>query len=156
MNSYKEIKLDKFCIVGISIRTTNSNGQSMKDISELWEEFFTKQISSNIQNKVSEDIYCIYTDYESDYTGEYTTIIGCNVSTADRIPEGLVLKEIRPSNYRVYTSEGDITKSVGETWMSIWQEGTNIDRIYQSDFDVYGNDKTNSESRIVKTYLSIK
>ncbi|HZV12359.1 MAG TPA: effector binding domain-containing protein, partial [Candidatus Kapabacteria bacterium] len=33
------ITLDEFNIIGISVRTTNQNGQSQKDIGELWEKF---------------------------------------------------------------------------------------------------------------------
>lgn len=41
--------------------------------------FFVEQIGAEITGKVSEAIYAIYTDYESDYRAEYTCLIGYQV-----------------------------------------------------------------------------
>ena len=49
-------------IVGISVRTTNQNGQAMQDIGNLWQRFFSEQLLTKIPNKVSDAIYNIYTD----------------------------------------------------------------------------------------------
>ena len=66
----EEVTLTKFVVVGISVRTTNQNHQSQEDIAKLWEVFFRNAyIQQLMPNKVSNDIYCIYTDYKSDYTG---------------------------------------------------------------------------------------
>jgi len=63
-------------IVGISVRTTNQNGQAMQDIGNLWQRFFSEQLLAKIPNKVSDAIYSIYTDYQKDYTEPYTCIVG--------------------------------------------------------------------------------
>ena len=63
-------------IIGISVLTTNQNGQAMQDIGNLWKRFFSEQILAKIPNKVSDAIYSIYTDYQKDYTEPYTCIIG--------------------------------------------------------------------------------
>ena len=55
--------IQKFNVIGISVRTTNENGQSGKDIPALWSQFMSEEIQSKIPNKVSEDLFCIYTDY---------------------------------------------------------------------------------------------
>ena len=62
-------------IIGIETRTTNQNGQAMKDIGGLWNRFFSENIISKIPKAVNSNVYAIYTDYESDYTGEYTTLL---------------------------------------------------------------------------------
>ena len=48
-------------IIGISVKTTNENGQSTADIEQLWEYFFSKNITSHIPNKKNENIFSIYT-----------------------------------------------------------------------------------------------
>ena len=68
-------------IIGISVKTTNENGQSTADIEQLWEYFFSKNIISHIPNKKNENIFSIYTDYESDFRGKYTTILGVEVTS---------------------------------------------------------------------------
>jgi len=154
---HEEVTLDKFYIVGISVRTTNQNHQSQGDIAKLWEIFFRNgYLQQMLVNKVSNDIYCIYTDYESDYTGEYTTIIGYKVSEIKEIPTNLSLtiEEIPESKYYKYISEGELPYAVGKTWAHIWQ--ANIDRRYAADFDVYGSESIDPKNAKITTFLSIK
>lgn len=154
---YEEVILEKFSIVGISVRTTNQNHQSQSDITNLWEAFFRNgYIQQLLPNKVSDDIYCIYTDYESDYTGEYTTVIGYKVSTTEGIPTNLSLtiKEFAEAKYYKYISEGELPYIVGKTWAHIWQ--SDIDRAYIADFDIYGEEAKDPSNAKIATYLSIK
>lgn len=154
---HEEVALDKFYVVGISVRTTNQNHQSQGDIAKLWEIFFRNgYLQQMLANKVSDDIFCIYTDYESDYTGKYTTIIGYKVSGIEGIPTNLSLtiKEIPESKYYKYISEGELPYAVGKTWAHIWQ--SNIDRHYAADFDVYGAESRDPKNAKITTFLSIK
>ena len=64
----KTSKTDAFKIIGISVRTTNENGQSSKDIPFLWNKFFEENILEQIPNKIGKDIYCVYTDFRKDFT----------------------------------------------------------------------------------------
>ncbi len=59
-------QLESFKIIGISVETTNENGKSAMDLGELWERFYAENIMAQVLNKEGEDIYAIYTDYESD------------------------------------------------------------------------------------------
>ena len=61
--------IQKFNVIGISVRTTNENGQSAKDIEALWVKFWGEEIQKQIPNKVNDDIYAVYTDYETDFNG---------------------------------------------------------------------------------------
>ena len=62
-------------IVGIEIKTRNENNQAEKDMTVLWGTFINDNIMEKIPNKENLDIYCIYTNYESDFTGEYSSIV---------------------------------------------------------------------------------
>lgn len=149
----ENVSLREFSIVGISIRTTNENGQSQKDIDELWAKFMSENIAARIPNKASDKLYCMYTDYESDFMGAYTTILGFEVNSAENLPDGLITKIIPASTYRLYKSTGGLPGSVINTWKHIW-EG-DVKRKYLADFDIYPADAFSSPSPLVETYLSV-
>lgn len=147
-------ELNEFFIMGISVKTTNQNGQAMQDIGGLFGKFFAENIIEKIPNKASFDVYCMYTDYEGDFMAPYTTIIGCKVSSLEKIPEGLVGKKIPATKYKVFNSKGKLPECVGKTWGEIWQ--SNLDRKYLADFDVYGMKALDPNNAEVETYVSVK
>ncbi|MGI8951375.1 MAG: GyrI-like domain-containing protein [Chitinophagaceae bacterium] len=146
--------LNEFFIAGIWVRTTNANNQSQKNIGELWQRFFSEKISNKINDKESKNIYCVYTDYESDFTGAYTCILGCKVSSLQKNNGEFVCKKIPASSYQVYTSVGKLPDCVIQTWKEIWN--STINRSYLADFDVYNETLQNAEHAEVQTFISIK
>ena len=113
-------------------------------------------MSENIAAKIpkaNEKLYCIYTDYESDFMGVYTTILGFEVNSAESIPEGLVVKTIPASTYRCYTATGTLPDSVINIWKQIW--GSDIKRKYLVDFDVYPPNAFTVSSPEVEVYVSV-
>lgn len=152
--NYTTRDLEQFFVVGIAVKTTNQNGQAQNDIGELWQRFFSANIINQIHNKVDEDLYCVYTDYESDASGAYTTILGCRVTTLENIPEGLVGKTIPKATFRLYTSKGKLPDSVLATWEYIWKAP--IKRSYLADFDVYGQKSQDPNNAEVETYISVQ
>jgi predicted transcriptional regulator YdeE len=154
MHTTQAIPLDAFTIIGISVRTTNKDGQSANDIGQLWQQFIGENLVARIPGKLSSEIYCIYTDYESDFTGAYTTYIGCRVDPAAAVPEGFVRKDIPQANYQRIESRGKLPDCVAESWMAIWQ--SEIDRAYLADFDVYGEGCKDPQNAMVEIYLSVR
>lgn len=152
--TYVTIDLEQFSVIGIAVKTTNQDGQAQNDIGGLWQRFFNDSISNQIPNKVSDDIYCIYTNYESDVNGAYTTILGCKVASLENIPEGFTGKTIPKATFQLYKSIGKLPDSVLATWGHIWQ--TPIERKYLADFDVYGPRSQDPNNAEVETYLSIQ
>ncbi len=148
----ENITIKGFSIIGIAVRTTNQNGQSQKDLAELWSRFMGQGLIAQIPNKTSNEIYCMYTEYESDFMSAYTTILGCKVISLDLIPEGFVGKEITETTYKHYKAVGVLPDCVGEVWNEIWQSG--IDRKYIADFDVYGEKSQNPQNAEVDIYVS--
>jgi len=147
-------KLEEFHVIGISVRTTNQDGKSQKDIGELFGIFFRDNLIEKIPNKESNDVYCIYTEYESDFNAPYTTIIGCRVKSLENVPTGLIRITVPSLEYSVFKSTGKLPESVGKTWNQIWQ--SDISRKYIVDFDVYGQKAQNPNDAEVDTYVSIK
>jgi predicted transcriptional regulator YdeE len=155
-------EMESAIIVGISTRTTNANGQSSIDIGKLWTRFFDEKISDKIQNKISDDIYCLYTDYNTindDYNqGDYLCLIGVKVSdnfdTKLLEIEKLEKFNINRDYYKEFEAHGKLPDCVANTWIHIWSE--KYQRAYNVDFDLYPSDKFNYENATVLTYLSIK
>lgn len=144
-----------FKIIGISIRTTNQNNQSQADLGKLWGQFFRENVFEKIPYKISEDIYSIYTDYQSDYTEGYTTLIGVPVSSLEEIPEGLIGREFQPEKFQKFTARGEMPQAVLKTWMDIWQRDKDLKRKYSYDLEVYGPKSQNGEHSEVDILISI-
>lgn len=145
-----------FKIIGLTIRTTNQNNQAQQDLGKLWEQFFVENISDKIPNKRSGDILSVYTDYESDYTEAYTTIIGVPVTTLENIPEGLTGREFPAENFQQFTAKGAMPGAVANTWISIWAKDETLNRKYSYDFEVYGEKSQNGDQSEVEIFIAIK
>ncbi len=149
------VKIESFNIIGISIRTTNENGQASKEIAELWQKFISENIISKIPNKISNDIYSLYTEYESDHTKPYTTILGCKVENLDSIPNGMVGNSFKEGNYIKTSTKGDLMQGlIVNHWAKIFE--MDLERVYTADFEVFGEKAQNPSDAEVDFYVSIK
>jgi predicted transcriptional regulator YdeE len=147
-------KMDGFKIIGISVRTTNKDNQSAKDIAELWGRFYGENLLQKIPNQLSQNVYSIYTDYKSNFTDEYLTIIGLRVSSLDNIPAGLVGREFGPEDFEIFTARGEMPKAIIDTWISIWQQGEKLQRKYSYDLEVYDENSQKGGLSEVKIFIA--
>lgn len=145
-----------FKIIGISTRTTNKDNQAQQDLENLWGQFYLENLLNKIPNQISNEIIAIYTDYKSDFTEEYTTIIGIPVSTLDEIPNGLIGREFQAENFQKFTAKGEMPNAVVTTWVDIWQKDKELDRKYSYDFEVYGEKSQNRENSEVEIFIATK
>lgn len=146
--------MDNFKIIGISTETTNENGQSTIDVEKIWGKFWSENISDKIPNKESEDIYAVYTDYESDFTGKYRLIIGFSVNTLDNIPNEFMGREIHIGKNKKYISKGKMPEAIVKTWTEIWKE-QDLKRAYRADVTVHGKKYYDGDNAEVETYISV-
>jgi len=146
--------MNSFKIIGISVETTNQNGQSGVDLEKLWGKFWGENIQDQITNKVNDDIYAVYTDYESDYTGKYTTIIGVPVNSLECIPNGFMGREFTLGKYKKFVSIGKMPEAVLNTWMEIWNDNE-LRRSYSADVTVHGQKYYDGDHAEVETYISV-
>ena len=148
-------KIKKFSVIGISVRTTNENGQAGQDIPALWNQFMAEGIAAQIPNKMDASICCIYTEYEKDHTKPYTTILGCKVENLDTIPNNMVGKTFDEATYTKHIAKGNILQGMvfGE-WTKIWN--SNLDRAFTADFEVYGERAQNPEDAEVDIFVAVK
>ncbi|MEO0472744.1 MAG: GyrI-like domain-containing protein [Bacteroidota bacterium] len=150
----QKVQIESFNIIGISVRTTNQNRQAYQDIAALWARFMGEQIAERIPNKIDQSIYCLYTNFESDHTGEYDTVLGCKVSSLFGVPEGMVGINIDNGPFAAITAKGDLTKGLlYETWSNIWD--MDLDRSFITDFEVYGEKAMNPQDAEVDVFVAL-
>ncbi len=104
--------IEPFKVIGIKVKTSNENGQSAKDIGDLWTKFMSEIVAEKIPNKSDSSILSIYTNYQGDSTKLYDTILGCKVKSLDDIPEGMVGQEFAGGNYTHFVSKGSLNEGV--------------------------------------------
>jgi len=150
-----KVKIEPFKVIGIAVRTTNENGESAQDIGQLWGKFMSERISHKIPDKIDDTIFSIYTNYESDHTKPYDTILGCKVDSLDNIPDGMIGQSFDGGNYGKFVSKGDLTKGVVfGTWSEIWKK--DLDRVFTADFESYGEKAQNPTDAEVEVLVAIK
>jgi len=147
--------IESFKIIGIEIETTNEAGKSAEDLGKLWTRFYAENIPNQIPNKTGEEVYSIYTDYESDYRGKYKAIIGQKVDSLVEIPTGLIGREFKEGKYKKFLAKGRMPNAVGEKWREIWANDEELNRKYTYDFEVYGKNSQNGENSEVEIYIAV-
>lgn len=150
------ITIEDFNIIGISMVTTNKNGQSIKDIGTLWQRFEKEQIAVKIPNIISGEVYSLFTDYESDFSGKYLTIIGFKVSDLNRIPDGMIGRTFKGGSYKKFTAKGEMPQAIAKTWQTVWSEDKNLKRKYTVDFEVYGPKSQKGADSEVDIYIAVE
>jgi len=150
----ENVEKPAFYIVGIECKTSNDPAVGPQQIGQLWSRFFIENVAGRVLNKVSDDVFALYCEYEGDYTKPYTFVIGCQVSSVDQIPEGMVFKVLPSAKYTVYSVEGEYPQSLVKTWGEIWQ--SDLKRTYSGDFEVYGEKFFTTDSKPVDVYIAIE
>ncbi|WP_231425847.1 MULTISPECIES: GyrI-like domain-containing protein [Pedobacter] len=148
--------MENFKIIGISTETSNQNNQAASDLGALWQRFYAEEIFNKIPNKESDDIYAVYTDYENNYTGKYTAIIGQRVTSLNNIPDGLIGREINNEKLLRYKAKGEMPNAILETWKDIWDNDIALYRTYNADFEVYGEKSQQGADSEVEIYIGVR
>jgi predicted transcriptional regulator YdeE len=147
------VNLSEFHVIGISIRTTNENGQSGYDIPKLWQRFSSEGVLEKIPNKMEPSIYAVYTEYEGDFMKPYTTVIGCKVADLLTIPEGMVGIKVSGGKFTRFTAKGG-KEAVLSEWMKIWS--SDLRRSYTSDFEVYGAKAQDPQNPEIDIFIAVR
>jgi len=150
--NYTVEKRNQTFFIGLELRTNNEECSSAMPAHQ--ERFFKENILAKIPNKINGNILALYTDYEGDYTKSYSWILGCEVSSLDEIPAGLVGKVIPESKYAVFTTHGEFPQGLIAAWQAVWK--SDLFRSYTSDFELYRSDFNPQKNPEVKVYIAIE
>ena len=131
------IQTEAILIIGIELRTTND--RAFTDIPLHWQKFYQDSMLDQIPNKVSNDVYAVYTNFEhpgQNNEGMYSFILGAQVTTLNFIPFPFVSTVIPPSRREVFSVATSHPENVGETWQTIWRR-TDLKKTFISDYERY-------------------
>jgi predicted transcriptional regulator YdeE len=133
----EKIEKENFKLVGLKLenKTTNENNQSSVDCGTLWQKFEIEKIFELIPNKLSNEIYAVYFDYEKDETKPFSYFIGCKVDGNAETPGGLNELLIPSQIYMKIIAKGVMTGCIIESWEKIWS--SKINRKFGFDFEIY-------------------
>jgi len=156
----KIIKREAFQIIGISTKTSNANELTAQaKIPQLWQDFYEKNIVDQLSKLDNQNVYGLYSDYETDVNGNYAITIGVEASKMNDASPEWVIKTIPAAKYLVFTShKGKMPEIVIQTWQEIWAWFANskVERTYTGDFELYDERCANPQAAQVEVYIAIK
>jgi predicted transcriptional regulator YdeE len=159
------ITLPEIKLIGIKARTNNAselNPNTSKIETTALKYLHNKLWEKIIHRKKPGTTYCVYTDYASDFTGDYTYFIGEEVTTftLGDLPEEFSQLTISPQTYIKFTSNpGVIPEIVVNLWQKTWKmspEELGGNRNYQTDFEIYDARARNPQNAVFDLYIGIK
>ena len=157
-----QVQLTEIKLVGITARTNNRSEMDLvtAKIGATIQEYFGKDISTAIpQRKNPGKTYCVYTNYSSDFTGDYTYFIGEEVEFFGEIPEGFQTLVIPVQLYTKFTTnQGKMPEICINAWYEIWNMTTQDfggARSYVADFEVYDERSHDPENAVIDIYIGV-
>ena len=127
-------KIEGFSVVGLSMVTSNETAS--EEINALWQNFFEKSIGQDVENRVDDVIYAVYSDYEGDHTKPYRLTVGYKIEGDPQMKGHLHHVAVQGADYAMMGAIGEQPKALIETWTAVWQ--SDLDRKFETDFEVYG------------------
>ena len=125
------VRMESFTVMGREVRT--SNGREMSGngaIGQLWSKMSPNQAKT----------VAVYSQYATDKDGEYSYLLGAEISHDETLPLQLSKRTTEEGNYVCLKSDGPITPQlVVGLWRQIWalEEAGELARAYRTDFEIY-------------------
>ena len=157
-------ELPEIKLLGISCRTNNTSEMNISTakIAPTIQKYFQQGLGKKIPNRKNPGTtYCVYTDYESDFTGDYTYFIGEEVNFVDHsLIKQFSAITIPAQSYAKFTSKPGIMPGVCfDMWQNIWKmesEELGGKRAYLADFEVYDKRTFDPSKTVLDIYLGVK
>ena len=107
-------------------------------------------ILAKVDNKVSDNIYAVYFDYDGDWAQPYAFFLGFRVPDDSGVPDGLDTIVIPAQQYTVVQAPN--VDGIGPAWQGIWENAElNAKREYRFDFEV-----SSLSAPTVDIYIGVK
>ena len=157
------IILPEIKLVGISFVTNlamEMNPATAK-IGILVQTYFNEEVFKKISNRKKPGVtHCVYTNYESDFTGSYTFFIGEEVESVDLLSERLQTITIPAQRYAKFTTEPGVMPAVCiGAWQKIWTmtpEELGGARAYKADFEIYDLRAADHKNTVLDLYIGLQ
>lgn len=159
------LHLGEIKLVGIKVRTNNRDELETEDytlgkIFPCVQQYFHEQLFEKIGHRKNPGrTFCVYTEYESDHTGDYTYFIGEEVDSFNSVPEGLSILVIAPQRYVKFTTEpGPMPGVLRNAWLEILkmtEKDFGSPRRYHADFEIYDERAKDHNKLVLDLYIGI-
>lgn len=131
---------DSFTVVGVTVRTSRAAEETGQGkIPALWQDTMTNGQLEQVPNRVGDGLVVVYSGFTP--AGDYDYTLGVRVSSADKIPDGMVKRTIAAGKYAVFQSQQG---SPQEIIPALWQHINSLSpqelggqRAHQTDFETY-------------------
>ncbi|MBX3710142.1 MAG: AraC family transcriptional regulator [Gammaproteobacteria bacterium] len=158
------VKLKEIKLVGITTRTNNaslfeSNPETNK-VAATVQKYFYNRLAEKIQHrKHPGKTFCVYTNYESDFNGDYTYFIGEEVNSFEELSDGFETITIPQQAYTKFTNQsGPMPTVCIEMWKAIWlmkPSDLGGKRSYIADFEIYDERSHDHQNVVLDIYVGI-
>ena len=122
--------IESFSISGLKIRTNNAlEASSAGKIPALWGQFYSSQTMPAVL------VYGVYSDYESDASGEFTVTAGTKCAELAKSDIS-----IKAGSYLVFPASGPMPAAIIDAWKAVWEHFSHpqsYERSYETDFEEY-------------------
>lgn len=147
----KLVQVEAKTIFGLREVTNNENemNPTKGKISSLVHRF---DANIHVNYRAGARVYSVYSDYESDVSGNYSVLVGADAIESSRLELDSV--NIQAGEYLMFAAQGPVPQIVIETWTKIWAYFAQTDcayqRAYTTDFEFY---KSQTE---IEIYIAVK
>lgn len=117
-------------VIGLAQRQSNDHPER---IGSQWHTFFARGGPSQIPERLSDDVYAVYFEYEGDQTKPYSLLLGCAVPAGTTVGSGMSWVTIPRARYARFPANGTQPQALVETWKTIW--AAPIQRTFRIDFE---------------------
>jgi predicted transcriptional regulator YdeE len=156
------ISLPAIKLIGITTRTNNNNelDPMTSKIFPIVQRYFHNALFEKIPHrKKPGTTLCVYTEYESEHTGEYTYFIGEEVISFDNCPNEFAKITIPAQTYAKFTNgPAPMPDVVRNSWFKIWkmtEKDLGGTRRYIADFEIYDERAANHQNIVLDILIGI-
>ncbi len=151
-------------LVGITTRTNNKQlfeaDPSTNKVAATVQKYFHSGLAEKIvARKNPGTTFCVYTNYESDFNGDYTYFIGEEVASFDEVGEGFETLIIPMQKYEKFTNKpGPMPAVCIDMWQNIWKMNASElggERAYVADFEVYDERSADHANVTLDIYIGV-
>ena len=131
-------------------------------IGALWQKLYGT-MAQNMKGRVNGKAIGLYCDYGKSPQDDYTVLVGCeveseavakaNIDVLSQGTSGAAYRQIPVGRYAKFTLNGDVVKTVGESWQEIWN--TPLERTFTGDFEEYQED-CDGKTGTIFIYIAVK
>lgn len=158
------VTLPEINLITITVRTNNASevgGASDAKIGPLIQKYSNDALPNRIPGRKKPGLtYCGFTEYESDFTGNYTYFIGEEVEPLSEVPEGFARIIVPEQTYAKFAiGPGNMPEVCVNSWRQIWQMTPmhlGGRRSYCTDFELYDYGTYNPKEAVFDIHVGIE